>query len=203
MRPSERVETGAKTALSAGVNPAPCPVPSPPGPRRPSLREVALMRDLERAMRRFWRTPEIPTSVTVCVNAPTVGEYDASLQVYGRLIGAIGSTASVPVNPGSPDERRREMTGAHPSLSVIDGSFRDIASDRSCIPAASFVGAVVLKGLGNFRALAGLGSGFTIGDSIPAACLAASLGQKPLFGPEMTAEAASIDDPAWVEAMRS
>ncbi len=136
-------------------------------------------------------------------NQRVESEYFASLRAYGQWIGDIDSAASFPVNPGDPAGRWQEMTDVHPSLSVIDGSFRDIAPDRSRIPAASFIGAAILKGLGKFRALTGLGPDFAVGDSVPTARLAAWFGQQPVSRSALTTGTAGIDDAVWVEVPRS
>jgi len=174
-----------------------------PGMRQSSLPDVALIRDLGRAVSQFRRIPEVPAPATIRVNALTVSEYAALLRAYGQRIGEIGSTASFLVDPSDPDGRWQEMTGVHPSVAVTGGSFRDIAPDRRRSPATSFVGAAILKGFGKLRALAGLGHGFAISDELPIARLAAWFGQRPVSGPALTAGAAAIDDPVWVEVPRS
>jgi len=193
---------GDRNLRAGGVNPAQCTMPFP-GMRQSSLPDVALIRDLGRAVSQFRRIPEVPASATIRVNAPSISEYAALLRAYGQRIGEIGSTASFLVNPSDPDGRWQEMTGVHPSVSVTDGSFRDIAPDRRRSPATSFVGAAILKGFGKLWALVGLGHGFAISDELPIARLAAWFGQQPVSGPALTAGAVAIDDPVLVEVPRS
>ncbi len=171
--------------------------PCPPG-NEPS----AHFRE-DRDITRFVLAEAISDWKSEASNQRVESEYFASLRAYGQWIGDIDSAASFPVNPGDPAGRWQEMTDVHPSLSVIDGSFRDIAPDRSRIPAASFIGAAILKGLGKFRALTGLGPDFAVGDSVPTARLAAWFGQQPVSRSALTTGTAEIDDAVWVEVPRS
>ncbi|MBU3261123.1 threonine-phosphate decarboxylase CobD [Roseovarius sp. PS-C2] len=208
--------------LSTGINPVPYPLPALPAEAWTALPDRAAQQALEDAARRFWNVPDgaavlaapgassliarlpgLARAGRVHIPGPTYNEHAAAFAAHGWNMSADSPDATVIVHPNNPTGAWHDRLTPGASLTVIDESFADVASDRSLVARAARPGVIVLKSFGKFWGLAGVRLGFAIAAPDTIARLAGMLGPWPVSGPALEIGRMALNDTGWAEDTRT